>query len=450
MPLSEWPPPPAPDTGQELPALVTAPPGPRSRAAAARLAAVECPAFGHRRDRRAAASGAEQEPIVLSHGKGANLYDLDGNRFVDLVAGFGSMLLGHGAPAVAHAMEAQSERLVQGLGDVYATDAKLALLERLVRLVPGERPMALLAQNGGDAVTAAIKTTTLATGRAGLVAFEGAYHGLGHGPLAACGLRESYRAPFAEQLGTHVSFAPYPRGEADLERTFAAVRSALRTGTVGAILVEPILGRGGVVVPPKGFLSELCREAHAEGALVISDEIWTGIGRSGALVRAVAEGAPVDVYCFGKGLGGGLSVSACVAPEAIMRAWARDEEVVHTSTHAGMPLACAAAVATLDTVRFRELDVRAAQVGARALAMFDDVLRGAPGFVAARGAGLMLGIELASGAVALAASRGLLARGYLVLGGGRGGEVLTLTPPLTVADELLEGAAHALREVLSA
>jgi 4-aminobutyrate aminotransferase/(S)-3-amino-2-methylpropionate transaminase len=450
VPLSEWPPHAEPETGQELPAIVAPPPGPRSRAAAARLAEVECPAFGHRRERRAVASGAEQDPIVLSHGRGANLYDVDGNRYVDLVAGFGSVLLGHGAPSVAHALEAQGARLLQGLGDVYASDAKLALLERLVSLGPGEHPMALLAQNGGDAVSAAIKTAVLATGRAGLVAFEGAYHGLGHGPLAACGLRASYRAPFAAQLGEHVTFAPYPRSDAELAASLALVQKAFETRSIGAILVEPILGRGGVVVPPAGFLQGLCDLAHAHGALVIADEIWTGLGRSGALVRTLADGVPVDVVCLGKGLGGGLSISACLAPEAVMRAWARDEEVVHTSTHAGSPLACAAALTTLHAVHFRKLDERAAAVGARALGTFSEVLRGAPGFVAARGAGLMLGIELASGALALAASRALLGRGFLVLGGGLGGEVLTLTPPLTIAEELLESAAHALREVLSA
>ena len=139
-------------------------------------------------------------PIVLASGRGSNLFDVDGNRYVDLCAGFGALLLGHGATPVLRAVEAQAERLLQALGDVYAADTKVALLERLASLHPGVRPRVLLGQSGGDAVTAAIKTARLATGRPGLVAFEGAYHGLGYAPLAACGLRASYRVPFADQL----------------------------------------------------------------------------------------------------------------------------------------------------------------------------------------------------------------------------------------------------------
>src|SRR5262249_58053683 len=128
------------------------------------------------------------------------------------------------------------------VGDVYATDAKIALLERLASLHPGVRPRVLLGQSGSDAITAALKTARLATGKPGVVAFEGAYHGLGYGPLATCGVRPSYRLPFADQLNPRVAFAPYPRVAADLDRALDTVERALRAGDVGAVLVEPVLG----------------------------------------------------------------------------------------------------------------------------------------------------------------------------------------------------------------
>ena len=450
MPLSEFPGPLENASGSEGPEVRTPPPGPMSRAAAGRLAEVECPAFGQRRRDRAAVSGVELGPILLQSGRGSNLFDVDGNRYVDLAAGFGSLLLGHGATSAIRAMEAQADRLVQALGDVYSGDSKIALLERLVALHPGTKPKGLLTQSGSDAVTAAIKTAMLATGKPGLVAFEGAYHGLGYAPLPACGLRESLRAPFTAQLNPRVAFAPYPRAEADLDRALGAVEAALRAGETGAVLVEPILGRGGCVVPPASFLKDLCDLAHRHGALVIADEIWTGLGRSGAMVRSTAAGAAPDILCFGKGLGGGLPISACVASDDVMSSWARVTEVVHTSTHAGWPLACATAIATLDAIRFRQLVPRARDAGERFLALLRGELANVRGFVEARGAGMMIGVELTDGALATHAARALLAAGYIVLAGGVRGETLTLTPALTIDEELLTPVARALRTILEA
>ncbi|MEZ4297691.1 MAG: aspartate aminotransferase family protein, partial [Polyangiaceae bacterium] len=398
----------------------------------------------------AQASGVELGPILLQSGRGSNLYDVDGNRYVDFAAGFGSVLLGHGATSTTRAIEGQLDRLVQALGDVYSADCKIALLERLASLHPGVKPKGLLAQSGSDAVTAAIKTAMLATRKPGLIAFEGAYHGMGYGPLPACGLRESLRVPFAEQLNPEVAFAPYPKGDAELDRSLSEVDRVLAAGKTGAVLVEPILGRGGCVVPPPRFLAQLCDLAHRHGALVIADEIWTGLGRSGRMVRSTADGATPDILCFGKGLGGGLPISACVAPDEVMAAWTSFPEVVHTSTHAGHPLACATAIATLDAIRFKQLVTRAHEVGERFLALLRGELEGAAGFVEARGEGMMIGVELASGQLATQTARALLGEGYVVLGGGLRGETLTFTPSLTIDEELIAPFVKTLRRVLDA
>ena len=417
---------------------------------AARLADIESPAVVARRDARERESGSEQAPIVYAEACGSNVVDADGNRYVDLTAGFGALLLGHCAPRVQQAVVAQGERLGLALGDVYGSDVKLALCERLARLYPAEGARVMLGTSGADAVTAALKTVVLATGRPGVVAFEGGYHGLSHGPLAACGLRASFREPFAEQLNTHVCFAPFPGDDASLATSLAAVESALRARDVGCVLVEPVLGRGGCVVPPASFLPSLRRACDAAGALLVCDEIWTGLGRSGAWLASVEAGVVPDVVCLGKGLGGGLPVSACVGSERAMRGWAEHGgTTIHTATHFGAPLACAAAIATLRELEDRNLVGRSREAGTRWLGLLRERTTGR-GVADVRGRGLMVGVALEGGAArALSVMRDLLGRGWIVLTGGVAGDVLTLTPPLDVDEALLDAFAEALRDALS-
>lgn len=414
---------------------------------ARRLLELECPAFGSRRARQ---GGDPLAPVVLSRGQGSSVYDADGKRYVDLVAGFGAVLLGHGHAAIIDAVAAQSARLVQGLGDVYASDVKVQLLGAVAALHHASDAQVLLGQSGGDAVTAAMKTATLATGKHAFIAFDGAYHGLGYAPLAACGYRASFRSPFAAQLNPSLRFAPYPgvRG-ASLDASLTFTRDLLRAGDVAAVLVEPLLGRGGCVVPPDAFVVELTRLAHAHDALVIADEIWTGLGRAGSLVRSRAVGATADILCFGKGLGGGLPVSACVASREVMDAWRSEGEVVHTSTHAGAPLGCAAALATLAALDREQLVARSAEIGDRARDALASSLSDVPAVRQVRGAGLMIGIELDSATTVSRVIREALARGYLVIGGGVDGATLTLTPALNIEASLLIDFGEALREMLA-
>jgi 4-aminobutyrate aminotransferase/(S)-3-amino-2-methylpropionate transaminase len=434
--------------GQELPDVRVPPPGPRSRELAARLAAVESPAVDARRAAREADSGAEQAPIVYASGRGSNVVDVDGNRYVDFAAGFGALLLGHARAEVLSAVEEQQRRLGLALGDVYASEAKVALCERLARLCPAPGARVMLGSSGADAVTAALKTAVLATGRAGVVAFGGAYHGLSYGPLAACGLRPSFREPFAGQLNTHVTFAPYPGASTDA--SMDAVRKALARGDVGAVLVEPILGRGGCVVPPPGFLASLRAACDASGALLVCDEIWTGLGRSGAWLASADEGVVPDVVCLGKGLGGSQPVSACVGSQRAMAAWgAFGGTTIHTATHFGAPPVCAAALATIDVLERERLPDRARVAGARWMERLRERTAGR-GVREVRGRGLMVGVALEGGAArALGVTRRLLAGGWIVLTGGAAGDALTLTPPLDVDEALLDAFTGALVSALA-
>jgi 4-aminobutyrate aminotransferase/(S)-3-amino-2-methylpropionate transaminase len=447
MNFSDTPPPLTAVPGQDEPQLVCRPPGASSRSWLVRHAHRAAP-MGPKPRHQPGDLRAPPGGIVYASAKGCNVVDVDGNRYVDLAAGFGAMLLGHSHPSVLRVLEFQANRLLMALGDVFPADSKIALMERLAALHPDPNARVIIGQSGADAVTAALKTALLVSGKPGVLAFAGAYHGLSHAPLAACGLRESYRAPFAQQLNPHVTFADYPMGEQDLARALEQARKTLSVGTVGAVLVEPVLGRGGVIVPPAAFLPALAQLAREAGALLIADEIWTGLGRSGKMLFSVTPECAPDLICLGKGLGGGLPISAVVGQGELMQAWQREAEVVHTSTFAGSALACATSLATLDVISRERLADRAATLGSRFLNLLQTRLARFP-HVSLRGSGFMLALDLgnAPGRASVLASR-LLECGYITSTGGGRREVLVLTPPLTLAEALLSGFVDALESCL--
>jgi 4-aminobutyrate aminotransferase / (S)-3-amino-2-methylpropionate transaminase / 5-aminovalerate transaminase len=424
--------------GQEPPQLVTRPPGQHSRTFFVRYAHVRAPM----------GPPARGPGIVYASAEGSNVTCVDGNRYVDLAGGFGAALVGHRHPSVLRAISLQSERLLHALGDVFPSDATVGLVERLSALHPEPNAQVLLGQSGSEAVTIALKTACLFTGKPGVVAFSGAYHGLGYGPLSASSFRPSYQEPFLVQLNPHVAFAPYPTDEQGVSEALEAVREPLAAGTAGAVLVEPILGRGGVLEPPPGFLDALGALARKHGALLIADEIWTGLGRSGQWLAALS--ARPDLICLGKGLGGGVPLSAVIGRRDVMAAWQRPAEVVHTSTFAGAPLACSAALATLDVLTREKLPERAERLGGAFRRALSEALAAVPA-ARVRGRGLMLGIELdAKPGTGGEAMQRLLEQGYLTTSGGRVRECLVLTPPLTIAEPLLEGATRAIASTLRA
>jgi 4-aminobutyrate aminotransferase/(S)-3-amino-2-methylpropionate transaminase len=273
------------------------------------------------------------------------------------------------------------------------------------------------------------------------VAFEGAYHGLSHAPLAACGLAPSFREPFRAQLGEYVDFVPYPHDAASLEACMMQVDAL--APRAGAVLVEPILGRGGCIVPPPDFLPRLRRTCDAAGALLIADEVWTGMGRTGAMLASLDAGVLPDLVCVGKGLGGGMPISACIGRARVMDAWGRHGgTAIHTGTHVGAPTAAAAACAVLDVLAASGLPAKAAASGAAFQAALGRATLGLG--IAVRGRGLMIGLEVGGAERALGLVRALLARGWLVLTGGRGGETITLTPALTMDEKLFDAFTQAL------
>ncbi len=433
------------ELGDALPSVRNPIPAAAGQAWVERLATNECPALTTRRKRREEQTGASHDPIVWVEAVGANVVDADGNRYVDLTSGFGVAFVGHRHPDVVEAVKRQAGRLLHALGDLHPSDVKIELLERVCALAPWPQARAMLSLSGADAVTAALKTAVMATGKTGVIAFEGSYHGLNYGPLAVSGFAERFRKPFEAQLQTGVHFAAWPDDD-------AAVESALKTlpedwSDIGALIVEPIQGRGGVRPAPSGFLAALKGQCEKNGALLIADEILTGLGRCGCWWRSVEEGVTPDVICVGKALGGGLPVSACIGSAEVMRAWgAPDREAIHTGTFYGDPLGSAAALATIDLIEREGLVARAADRGeAWAAGLHDAHL---PGVTEVRHAGLMFGLQLDAPMRALTLTRRLLERGYLVLPAGAQADVLQLTPPVTVSEAQLEGFMGSLRDAL--
>ncbi len=408
-----------------LPEIVTAPAGPRSRAWVDRLAARECPAITARRARRAASLGlADTDPVVWAEAAGSNVWDVDGNRFVDLTAGFGVASVGHRHPAVVAAGQAQLGRLPHAMGDAFPDPRRVELLERLAELSGLEH--GILGSSGSDAVEAALKTARVATGRDGVLGFHGGYHGLSYGALAVTAYRRSaFAAPFAGQLSDHVRWAPYGELPTDL------------TG-VGAVLVEPLQGRGGMRAPPPGWLSALSQRCRRDGALLVLDEIFTGFGRTGRWFASQHEGVEPDLLCVGKALAGGFPISACLGRRDVMEAWgASAGEALHTQTFLGNPVGAAMALACLRAIEDEGLVERAARIGAW-------LAEGLGRFGAVRGRGLMLGVELPD---ALGTMRRLLERGFIALPAGEAGEVLAVTPPLSISREQLSAFLDALGSV---
>jgi 4-aminobutyrate aminotransferase-like enzyme len=432
-----------------LPDLRTPVPGPESLALADEL---------RRYESRNVTFTSADFPIFWDRAEGTNVWDVDGNRFLDFTAGFAVTGLGHGAAAIRAAAHAQLDRLGHAMGDVHPGRGKVELCRRLSEITFERWGLGtgrtILGSSGSEAVEAALKTALLHTGRSGVLSFDGAYHGLGHGALAAGGL-EYFRAPFEAQLARFGVRVPFPAGpSADLAPIAEAIRAALRDHEIGAILVEPIQGRGGEVVPPGGFLSILRSAADDHGAVLIFDEIYTGFNRTGALFACDRVGVAPDLICLGKGLTSGFPLSACVGASGIMDAWPESTgEALHTSTYLGHPVGCAMALAAIaEHLRPETAAAVASASGAfdRAFAAIDSERIG--GF---RGAGLLRGIEIvrpdgsADGALAGELVTGLLERGLLILAGGPLGHVVSLTPPFAISEAEIRFFAETLQEYVT-
>jgi 4-aminobutyrate aminotransferase / (S)-3-amino-2-methylpropionate transaminase / 5-aminovalerate transaminase len=429
--------------GDELPHLITDVPGPRSRALTDRLVRVESPNI----------TAIEPPPIFWDEARGAAVRDVDDNIYIDLTAGFGVAHAGHAQEQVAAAIGEQAARLAHGLGDVYPPEPKVRLLERLAAIAPGDLGVTILANSGAEAVEAALKTAVLRTARTGILAFEGAYHGLTYGALAAT-WRSDFRARFAAQLFHGVRFAPYPlaKSRAALDAVDRIISEAETSPhPIGAILIEPILGRGGLHVPPAGFLSALRERCDGDRILLILDEVYTGCGRTGRWFACEHDDVVPDVLVIGKALSGSLPLSAAIGTRAVMQAWpASTGEAIHTSTFLGNPIACAAALAQLDAIHNGDLLRRSERLGE---VIREKTSAWASRFEAVgepRGRGLLQGSPVRGTGRAVRVADRCLRRGVLLLAEGTAAEVLAITPPAVITEAQLDFALAVVEEAIRA
>jgi 4-aminobutyrate aminotransferase len=371
------------------PHIRTALPGPKAEAMLKRSVAVESPSY------------PRDYPFVMSHGKGAEVWDVDDNRFLDFMGGIAVCATGHSHPQVVQAIKDAADKFLHISSD-YWHEGQIALAEKMNALAPMREPtLSFFCQSGTESVEGALKLARYVTGRGRFIGFLGGFHGRTMGSLAFTSSKYTQQKGFFPTM-PGVTHVPYPNNYRPLlagDDQGAAVlnyienvlfKSNVPASEVAAILIEPIQGEGGYLVPPDGFLQGLRALCDRHGILLIFDEVQSGIGRSGKMFAAEHFGVAPDIMTLAKGLGSGLPIGMVVAKKTIMEKWQRG---AHGNTFGGNPICCAAALATVDLVE-REYAANSARTGEyfidklRALKLRYDCI----GDV--RGKGLMLGMEL--------------------------------------------------------
>jgi predicted acetylornithine/succinylornithine family transaminase/N-acetyl-ornithine/N-acetyl-lysine deacetylase len=370
-----------------------------------------------------------KRPVVIVRGCGALVWDAEGREYIDCTSGYGVANIGHARPEIAAALASQAQRLITCPEIVY-NDVRARLLERLAGLTPGGLTHFFLCNSGTEAVEGALKFARLATGRTGIVAALRGFHGRTMGALSTT-WEPHYREPFAP-LVPGVNHVRY--------NDLAAAEAAISEDTA-AVIIELVQGEGGVHVASEEYVHGLAALCHDRGALLIIDEVQTGLGRTGSLFACNHYDLQPDILCLAKSLAGGVPMGAvCLGPRVMESG--RITRGVHGSTFGGNPLACAAALATLDIIEREALPERAAVLGAYALerlsALHSPLMR------EVRGRGLLLGIELSRRAQPFLEM--LFERGILALPAGP--NVIRLLPPLVTTEEQLEQVINTLQEVL--
>jgi 4-aminobutyrate aminotransferase/(S)-3-amino-2-methylpropionate transaminase len=432
--------------------------GPRSRALRERAAAAVARAF------------TPQLPAFVHRARGAVLYDVDGRRYVDLAGGVGCLAVGHAHPRVVQAVQEQAGRFLHTDYAVAPYEGYVAVCERLVAASPGPGPKkAALFNSGAEAVENAVKIARAYTGRSAVVAFEGAFHGRTYMALSLTSRVHPYKArfgPFVPEVYRVPYPYPYrspfldPEQTVDfcLDRLEALFTLHVEPERVAAVVVEPVLGEGGVVVPPPSFLPRLKEVCGRFGILLVVDEVQTGMGRTGRMWATEHVGVQPDLLVVGKSLAAGLPLSAVVGKAEVVDAvW----EGGIGGTYVGNPVSCAAALAVFQVLEEEGLLERARTLGRRILEAFTALQQDCPLVGEVRGLGAMVGVELVTDRTSRTPAprhtefvlRRAAERGVLALRAGVHRNVVRLLPPLVLEEaelqEALDGLAASLREAAS-
>jgi len=432
--------------------IKTALPGPKATAMIARDAEVISPSY------------PRDYPFAMSHGRGTEVWDVDGNRFLDFAAGIAVCATGHAHPRVVGAVKAAADQFLHISSDYWHAQM-LGLGERLARVAPmqtlgGEAAMSFLCQSGTEAVEGALKLARYVTRRPRYIGFLGGFHGRTMGSLSFTSSKYTQQLGFAPTM-PGVTHVPYPnpyrplfagadQGKAVLDYIRMLFERSVPASEVAAFLVEPIQGEGGYIVPPEGFLAGLRALCDEHGILLIFDEVQSGVGRTGKMFACEHTGVVPDIMTLAKGLGSGLPIGAVVAKKSLMSQWKRG---AHGNTYGGNPLACAAANATLDLVSEGLAD-NAAATGAHFMARLHELTRDYPCIGELRGKGLMIGMELVEADAERTPARALcdavvtraFHNGLLLLSCGT--STVRFMPPLSVSTGEIDEAMVLLRASL--
>jgi len=425
-------------------------PGPKARAMIERDMAVVSPSY------------PRDYPFVMSHGRGVEVWDVDGNRFLDFVAGIAVCSTGHSHPSVVTAVTDAAQNFLHISSD-YWHEHQIRLGERMAELAPmGEPAMSFFSQSGTESVEGAIKLARYVTGRSRFIGFLGGFHGRTMGSLSFTASKYTQQKGFFPTM-PGVTHVPYPNNFRPLlagEDQGAAVLSYIEDvlfqsnvppSEVAAILVEPIQGEGGYIVPPDGFLQGLRALCDRHGILLIFDEVQSGIGRTGKMFASQHWGVSPDIMTLAKGLGSGLPIGMVVAKRSIMSQWKRG---AHGNTYGGNPLCCAAALATLELVSGGLME-NAARMGEHFMGRLRELQSRHAVIGEVRGKGLMIGMELVSDPVTRRPARELCDQfinrayenGLLLLSCGQ--STVRFMPPLVVSAAEIDEAVAILDATLS-
>jgi 4-aminobutyrate aminotransferase len=435
----------------DLPHLLGPLPGPRARQIIERDKKVISPSY------------TRPYPLVVSRGEGAVVEDVDGNRFLDFNAGIAVVATGHCHPQVVKAIQDQAARLIHMSGTDFYYENMVALAEKLAALSPGGVARRVYFGNSGtEAIEAAIKLARYSTGRDKFIAFLGAFHGRTLGSLALTASKPVQRQgfgplmpgvhhiPYAYCYRCHYGKTPDTCGvECAKVIEEQLVKTVLPADEVAAIVLEPVQGEGGYIVPPQKFIDELARIAKRFGMLLIFDEVQSGMGRSGKMWAAEHFGATPDIFTVAKGIASGMPLGAMVARAELM-SWPPG---AHASTFGGNPVSCAAGLMTVELLE-KELVANSARMGAYVMDRLRDWPARFPVVGDVRGLGLMIGVELVRDQQTRERAKDIrdrvlqlaFERGVLVLGAGENS--LRLSPPLTITRDQADFAVDVLEECL--
>ncbi|MEM3704267.1 MAG: aspartate aminotransferase family protein [Candidatus Bathyarchaeia archaeon] len=370
-----------------------------------------------------------KKPVTLTKGQGVFLWDINGQKYLDFTGNYGVCIVGYSHPEIIQALRKQTKRLIPCHGSFY-NDTRAELLKKLVQITPRGLSRAFLGNSGTEAVECALKMARKFTGKPEIIAMMGSFHGKTMGALSAT-WKEKYREPF-QPLVPHFKHVQ--------RYNINKLKEAI-TEKTAAIIVEPVQGEGGVIVPPDGFfqsLRELCDET---GVLLIVDEVQTGMGRTGRMFACEHWGITPDIMCLAKSIAGGLPLGVTIAKEEIASSMEVGE---HTSTFGGNPVVCAAACATIDLILRERLAERAEKLGHYFLGKLRELQSKYKVIREARGLGLMIGLELKVDVLNIILKA--IEKGVLMLDAGR--NVLRFLPPLTITEKHVDTVVTVLEEIL--